>query len=215
MLYIHNDKYLKNAAPRCIIHMRLSNLCASLLLVIVKCLHCSIMNEQGLTSHDCFQLFHCYISIKVHYGQGLCGPHARPFDHISTATVAVWSCFELTALSLGSVCGCRAARPHGRTGLEWEQISTMLGPSDAARLQSWIMQGRVRARSSWSWWNAGWCRQGGTYVFANFSIHTLKQTRCCCYIAFGALALFGSNNSGNRRRVVRHGVCGWKKRHRL
>lgn len=45
-------------------------------------------------------------------------------------------------------------------------------------------------------------------------LHTSKQGRC--FIAFGALALFGRNNSGNRRRAVRHGVCGWtwKKRHR-
>lgn len=57
MLYILKGKYLKNAAPLCIIYTLLSNLCASLLPVIVKSLHCSIMNEQGLTFRDCFKLF--------------------------------------------------------------------------------------------------------------------------------------------------------------
>lgn len=107
------------------------------------------MNEQGLTFAHRVEVFHCKISTKVHNGQDSFGPRVHPFDRTSAMTVGVWSCLKLTALSLEvyvQLQGCRG--PHGRTRLEWEQISTMAEPRGAAWLRFWIMHGRQRCARS-------------------------------------------------------------------
>lgn len=46
-------------------------------------------------------------------------------------------------------------------------------------------------------------------IFVNCSASKKSKQARCCFVAFGALALLGGNNSGKRRQAVRHGVCGW------
>lgn len=183
-------------------------------LVIVKSLGALLWMSRVWHSLTAFEVFHRKISAEVHDGQDSFGPRARPFDHTSAMTAGVWSCLKLTALSLGVCVRLRGRRgPHGRMRVEWEQISTMAGPSGAAWLRTWIMHGRQwRARSISLPSSDPDEMHGGIDTaphacLLNARLREIEWRGLLLPSVRSASVLWLKIRQENRRQAVRHGRC--------